>query len=44
MNSINPYISFNGKCREAMMFYQVCFGGELELLEVNRAFRLLILG
>lgn len=35
MNTINPYIGFNGKCREAMTFYQQCFGGELELREVT---------
>ena len=34
MNTINPYIGFNGKCREAMIFYQQCFGGDLELREV----------
>lgn len=34
MNSINPYIGFNGKCREAMTFYQECLGGELELQQV----------
>ncbi len=34
MNAINPYVGFNGKCREAMSFYQECFGGELELQEV----------
>jgi PhnB protein len=26
---INIYLSFNGKCREAMTFYKECFGGEL---------------
>jgi PhnB protein len=35
MNTINPYVAFNGKCREAMTFYQACFGGELELQEVT---------
>lgn len=34
MNAINPYVGFNGKCREAMSFYQQCFGGELEFQEV----------
>jgi PhnB protein len=29
MNVINPYLTFNGNCREAMSFYQQCFGGEL---------------
>lgn len=31
MKAINSYIGFNGKCREAMMFYKECLGGELEL-------------
>jgi PhnB protein len=35
MSTINPYIGFNGKCREAMTFYKSCFGGELELLQVG---------
>lgn len=26
---INPYLSFNGLCREAMHFYKECFGGDL---------------
>lgn len=34
MKSINPYINFNGKCREAMTFYKQCLGGELDLQEV----------
>lgn len=34
MAVINPYIGFNGKCREAMTFYKACFGGELILQEV----------
>lgn len=29
MASINPYLTFAGQCREAMTFYQSCFGGEL---------------
>ncbi|MDR3712844.1 MAG: VOC family protein [Puia sp.] len=35
MNSINPYIGFNGKCREAMTFYKECFGGDLDLQELD---------
>jgi PhnB protein len=35
MKAINPYIGFNGKCREAMTFYQQCMGGGLEMQEVN---------
>ena len=35
MPQVNPYINFNGKCREAMIFYHKCFGGELELREAK---------
>jgi PhnB protein len=28
---LNPYLNFNGQCREAMTFYQQCLGGELIL-------------
>lgn len=28
---INAYLTFNGNCKEAMMFYKSCFGGELAL-------------
>ncbi len=31
MTLLNPYLGFNGKCREAMTFYQECLGGELTL-------------
>ena len=29
--AVHPFLSFNGNCREAMSFYQSCFGGELKL-------------
>jgi PhnB protein len=29
MIQINPYLTFNGNCREAMTFYKECLGGEL---------------
>jgi PhnB protein len=29
MKSVNPYLTFNGNCREAMTFYQKCLGGKL---------------
>lgn len=35
MDTINPYIGFNGRCREAMNFYKACFGGELDLQLVD---------
>jgi PhnB protein len=28
---LNPYLNFNGQCREAMTYYQQCLGGELTL-------------
>jgi PhnB protein len=34
MAQVNPYINFNGKCREAMNFYKECIGGELLFLPV----------
>lgn len=29
MSAINSYLTFNGNCREAMVFYQQCLGGDL---------------
>lgn len=29
--TIHPYLSFNGNCREAMLFYQECLGGKLNI-------------
>ena len=29
MKLLNPYLTFNGNCREAMNFYKECLGGEL---------------
>lgn len=29
MKTLNAYITFPGNCREAMTFYQECFGGEM---------------
>lgn len=31
---INPYLIFNGNCKEAMQFYSDCFGGELTVQTV----------
>jgi PhnB protein len=33
--SINPYLNFDGNCREAMEFYKDCFGGEIEMQTVE---------
>ena len=32
MPDINPYLTFNGNCAEAMRFYQQTLGGKLDLL------------
>ncbi|MEJ0101299.1 MAG: hypothetical protein WDO19_01540 [Bacteroidota bacterium] len=31
MPTIISYLTFNGNCREAMIFYKECLGGELSL-------------
>lgn len=28
---LNPYLAFDGNCREAMHFYQQCLGGQLDI-------------
>lgn len=35
--SLNPYLSFQGNCREAMTFYKNALGGELELMPYDGA-------
>ncbi len=35
MTSLTPYLLFEGKCRQAMDFYQACFDGELTATEVK---------
>ena len=35
MARLNPYLTFNGNCREAMNFYKECLGGELTLTVVG---------
>jgi PhnB protein len=37
MAKLNPYLHFNGRCREAMTFYQQCLGGELSLQKVGES-------
>jgi PhnB protein len=36
MNVIT-YLTFNGNCRDAMIFYERCFGGELHLMPFSDA-------
>jgi PhnB protein len=31
---LNAYLNFNGRCREAMTFYQQCLGGDLILQKI----------
>ena len=35
MTTLTPYLLFDGKCRQAMDFYQSCFGGELTATKVK---------
>jgi Uncharacterized protein conserved in bacteria len=35
--SINSYLTFNGNCREAMMFYRECLGGELSFQTIGES-------
>jgi PhnB protein len=37
MKQINSYLTFSGDCREAMIFYKNCLGGELEFLTVGNS-------
>ncbi|WP_028522108.1 VOC family protein [Runella limosa] len=34
MIQLTPYLNFEGNCREAMLYYQQCLGGELRLQPV----------
>ena len=34
---LNPYLNFNGQCREAMTFYQQCLGGDLSLQKLSES-------
>ena len=36
--TLNPFLRFNdGKCKEAMLFYQSCFGGKLEFMTIGES-------
>jgi PhnB protein len=37
MPTLNPYLTFNGNCREAMNFYKECLGGELTMIVVGES-------
>lgn len=37
MKSVNPHLTFNGNCREAMTFYKKCLGGELVFQTVGES-------
>src|SRR5215204_4102165 len=32
MNQINPYLNFDGNCRDAMSFYARCFEADLDMM------------
>lgn len=34
---LNPYLTFEGNCREAMTFYKDCLGGELTMQTVGES-------
>jgi PhnB protein len=37
MTTLNSYLTFNGNCREAMMFYKKCLGGELTFQTIGES-------
>lgn len=37
MKSVISYLTFNGNCREAMLFYKECIGGELNFQTVGES-------
>jgi PhnB protein len=37
MTQINSYLTFSGNCREAMIFYKECLGGELTFQTVGES-------
>lgn len=37
MRYLHPYLTFDGKCREAMTFYQHCLGGELFIQTIGES-------
>lgn len=37
MKNIYPYLTFNGNCREAMIFYKNCLGGELSFQTIGES-------
>jgi PhnB protein len=37
MTQLVAYLTFNGRCRDAMTFYQQCLGGELKMQTVGES-------
>lgn len=37
MTQLNPYLTFNGNCHEAMNFYRDCLGGELAVQTIGES-------
>jgi PhnB protein len=37
MAQMYPYLTFSGNCREALVFYQQCMGGQLRMMTVGES-------
>jgi PhnB protein len=37
VTNIHSYLTFNGNCREAMMFYKKCLGGKLSMQSIGES-------
>jgi PhnB protein len=37
MATMNPYLTFNGNCKEAMNFYKEIFGRELSMMTAGES-------
>src|SRR5215472_17453844 len=37
MQGTNTYLSFNGNCRQAVVFYKKCLGAEMEVMVFSQA-------
>jgi len=37
MATLNPYLTFEGNCREAMQFYATCLGGSLKIMTIGES-------
>ena len=37
MANLNPYLRFNGNCKQAMEFYRDCLGGKLDMMTMGES-------